>query len=94
MKNILLSVSLALVPVANVTLMVREAVSGNFPLLPIGITVVVSLLLIALFLRLAAFVLQFEDVVLGSYNGSLFKLLREKLLKRRAAPFHTPESIA
>jgi sodium transport system permease protein len=89
-----LSVSMALVPVANVTLMVREAVSGNFPLLPIGITVVVSLLLIALFLRLAAFVLQFEDVVLGSYNGSLFKLLREKLLKRRAAPLHTPESIA
>ena len=32
-----LSLSLALVPVANVTLMVREAVSGSFPLLPIAL---------------------------------------------------------
>jgi sodium transport system permease protein len=89
-----LSVSMALVPVANVTLMVREAVSGSFPVLPIAITVLISLILIALFLRLAAFVLRFEDVVLGSYNGSLFKLLREKLLRRRVAPSDTTQGIA
>jgi len=89
-----LSVTMALVPVANVTLMVREAVSGSFPVLPIVLTILVSLVLIALFLRLAAFILQFEDVVLGSYNGSLFKLLREKMLRRRVAPSHTPEGIA
>ena len=42
-----LSLSLALVPIANVTLMVREAVSGSFPLLPIAVTILVSLVLIA-----------------------------------------------
>ena len=94
-----LSLSLALVPVANVTLMVREAVSGSFPLLPIALTILVSLVLIALFLRLAAFILQFEDVVLGSYNGSLFKLLRKKMFRatrsETARSFsHNPDKIA
>ncbi len=64
--GIKLTVAAAFVPVANLTLMVREAVSGHFPALPIVIAVFVSLLLIALLLRLAAFILRFEDVVLGS----------------------------
>jgi ABC-type Na+ efflux pump permease subunit len=80
-----LNLPLALVPIVNVTLMVRAGVTGSFPLLPILITVLVSTALIAFCIKVAAHVLQFEDVVMGSYNGSLLKCLKERAFRRRAA---------
>lgn len=74
---------LACVPIVNVTLMVREALSGVFHWLQIGVTVASSLLVIALCLRLATFLLQFEDVVLGSFNGSFNKFIRQRFRNRR-----------
>jgi len=74
---------LACVPIVNVTLMVREALSGVFHWLQISVTVVCSLLVIALCLRLATFLLQFEDVVLGSFNGSFNKFIRQRFRNRR-----------
>lgn len=80
-----LSFALALVPIVNVTLMVRDTFSGSFQWLPSLVTVAVSLAAIALCLRLAAFILQFEDIMVGSYNGSVAKFLRQRLLKRLPA---------
>jgi sodium transport system permease protein len=77
------SLRLALVPIVNITLMVRAALSGAFPILPICVTVAVSVALIAACLWLAAFILQFEDVMLGSYNGSFRKFIQERLRPRR-----------
>ena len=74
---------LACVPIVNVTLMVREALSGVFHWLQIGVTVASSLLVIALCLRLATFLLQFEDVVLGSFNGSFNRFLQQRLRQHR-----------
>jgi hypothetical protein len=67
----------------NVTLMVREALSGVFHWPQIGLAVASSLLVIALCLRLATFLLQFEDVVLGSFNGSFNKFIQQRLRKNR-----------
>jgi sodium transport system permease protein len=78
------TLALACVPIVNVTLMVREALSGVFHWPQIGVAVVSSLLVIALCLRLATFLLQFEDVVLGSFNGSFNKFIRQRLRKNRA----------
>ena len=78
---------LACLPIANVTMMVREALSGVFHWPQIGLTVASSLLVIALCLRLAAFLLQFEDVVLGSFNGSFNKFIQQRLRKN-----HGPHS--
>jgi sodium transport system permease protein len=78
------SLRLALVPIVNITLMVRAALSGAFPILPICVTVAVSVALIAACLWLAAFILQFEDVMLGSYNGSFRKFIQERLRPRRS----------
>jgi sodium transport system permease protein len=75
------TVALACVPIANVTLMVREALGGVFHWLPIGVAVTSSVLVIGLCLRVATFLLQFEDVVLGSYNGSIGKFIRQRLRK-------------
>ena len=74
---------LACVPIVNVTMMVREALSGVFHWPQIGAAVASSLVVIALCLRLATFLLQFEDVVLGSFNGNLHKFIQQWFQKHR-----------
>jgi len=84
------SLPLAFVPVVNVALMVRETFSGKFQWLPAVVTVVVSVALIAVCLKLAAYILQFEDVMLGSYNGSLAKFFRQRIFRRAGPPTALP----
>jgi sodium transport system permease protein len=81
-----LSLPMAFLPVFNLTLMIREAVSGTFHWLPICVALAVSVALIGLCIRLAAFILRFEDVVVGSFNGSFGRFLGQRILKRRQAP--------
>ena len=76
----------ACVPVVNLTLMVREALTGVFHWGAMAITAVASILFIALCVRAAAFILQFEDVILGSYGGSFFKFCGERLFRRLNSP--------
>ena len=83
-----LTPALALVPVVNITLMVREAISGTLQWPFIGLTTAASLLAVGACVRLAAFILQFEDILTGSYSGSLWKFSRERLLRRAAC--HPP----
>ena len=79
------SLALACVPIVNLTLMVREVLTGTFHWGAIGLSFGVSLALIALWLRLAAYVLQFEDVVVGSYGGSFSRFVKERLLRSASA---------
>lgn len=83
------SLPLAFVPIANVTLMVRAAIAGGLGWPQVGITLVVSLVLIALSIWLATFILQFEDVVTGSFQGGLRRFLQQRLVRRTKshAPF-------
>lgn len=76
------SLGLAFVPVVNVAMMVREAIMGSYQWSLIGVTVVVSMLFIGLSSIIARFILQFEDVVIGSYSGSLVSLLKERYIGR------------
>ena len=85
------SLPLAFVPVVNLVLLVREALAGIFQWAQIAVTLAVSVALIAVCLRLAAVVLQFEDVLMGSYNGSFPKFVKERMLGRtRPAEAKTP----
>jgi sodium transport system permease protein len=81
-QDVKLSWPLAFLPVANISLMMREALTGSFPWPQMAVTVAVSLVLILGSLRLATAILRFEDVVIGSYGGSLQKLIRDRLLRR------------
>lgn len=76
---------LALIPVVNVVMMFREAITGTYSWPLIAVTVVVELLVIVLCLRLAVFILGFEDFLLGTGEGSLVKFLKAKW-GRRAVP--------
>jgi len=86
------SLPLAFVPIVNVTMMVRAAIAGNYPLVPMGITLVMSAVLIAGCIWLAAFVLRFEDVVMGSYGGSFNRFFKERMFGRRKPRPSAPEA--
>jgi sodium transport system permease protein len=73
--------SMALVPVLNVALMFREAIAGHFDWPLIGLTLLVEAVLVVATLRLAAYVLRFEDFLVGSHGGSLVKFLRAQRLR-------------
>jgi len=78
-----LTPALALVPITNVTMMIREAIFGRYALLPIGITCGVSVALIGLSLFASAQILRFEDFVVGSYGGSMGQFVKERFFTRK-----------
>lgn len=71
-----LTAGVALVPVANVAMMIRDAIVGRFAWPLIGLTLLVGLGVVAVCLWFARWVLQFEDLLLGSYDGSFWKFMR------------------
>ena len=84
---------LAAIPVANVAMMTRDALSGVFLWPLIGATLVVQLLLVVGCLLLARAILRFEDFLIGSHDGSFFRFARERLILFRpssAAPRVVP----
>ena len=70
---------LALVPVANVAMVVREAIAGvfNWPL--IALTAAVEIVAVAGCLWIATKVLAFEDVIVGGFSGSFFTFATKRL---------------
>ena len=70
---------LALIPVANVAMVVREAIAGvfNWPL--IALTAGVEIVAVAACLWVATRVLAFEDVLVGGFNGSFFRFASQRL---------------
>jgi ABC-type Na+ efflux pump permease subunit len=70
--------TLALTPIANVALVLRSAFIGSVDGLLLSLTVVSSLVAIFLMLLLATWILRFEDVVTGSFDGSFVKFLSKQ----------------
>lgn len=87
------SLALALIPVANVAMVVRSAVAGYFPVLQIAVTACSSVAVIAGCIALAVAVLRFEDVVVGSYSGSLGTFVKQRLLGKRHGPAGAAEGV-
>jgi sodium transport system permease protein len=69
----------ALVPVANLILMFRDAISGIYKWPLIGLTLLAQVAVVALCLYLARQVMRFEDVLNGSYGGNFPRFLKERL---------------
>jgi sodium transport system permease protein len=70
---------LALIPVANVMMMMREAIQGTYHWPLIGITRRVEVACVVFALRLAILILRHEDFLMGSYNGSFARFAKERL---------------
>ena len=80
-----LTPKLALIPIANVSQMIKDAINGVFAWPLIGLTVAVLLVLVVACLWLARVVLRFEDHVLGAYDGSFWTFAKERLMPGRKA---------
>ena len=71
---------LALIPVANVMMMIREAFQDVYHWRLIGLTLVSESVCVILALQVARMVLKHEDFIMGSFNGSFGKFAKERLL--------------
>lgn len=78
-----LTPELALIPVANVAMMIRDAIGGVFLWPLIAQTLVVDLVMVALCLWLARFILRFEDVIMGSHDGGFWRFAKNRVWPRR-----------
>jgi sodium transport system permease protein len=74
----------ALIPVANVMMMIREAFQDVYHWRSIAIALAVEAACVVAALRVAMLVIRHEDFVIGSFNGSFGKFLKERLLRRGA----------
>lgn len=72
----------AAIPVANVAMMIRDAVRGVFLWPLIVETLLMELATVLLCLLLARSILGFEDFLVGAYDGSLWRFLKERVLGR------------
>jgi sodium transport system permease protein len=77
-----LTPAIACIPLANVTMMFREALAGTFKGPLVVLTLVVQAAAIALALLVAARLARFEDLIAGSPAISAWKLLKRRLLAR------------
>jgi sodium transport system permease protein len=84
--DLTLTPAIAAIPVANVAMMIRDALNGVFHWPLIALTVAVNLALVALFLVVARRILVFEDFLLGSYDGSFWRFLKERIMGRKPKP--------
>lgn len=74
---------MALIPVVNVALLWREAIHGSYSPNLLLATMMVMLSCVVACVAIATWVLGYEDMVLGSYGGSFWQFVRERLGWRR-----------
>ncbi len=79
------SVGLALLPVVNVALLLREAIMGSVPLLPGLLTLASMAVCVAVAVGFAQWVMRNEEVLLGSSQGGLWSFLKRRIGQGRAA---------
>jgi sodium transport system permease protein len=74
-----LTPAVASIPVANISMMIRDAFNGiyNWPL--IAQSLAVTLATVVLCLLAARYVLRFEDFLMGSFDGSLWRFLKDRM---------------
>ena len=73
------TMTMAAIPVANVAMGVRDAIHDVFVWPALGVTVLVTLALVAAFIASARYVLGFEDFLLDTHAGSLWRFMRDRL---------------
>jgi sodium transport system permease protein len=79
-----LTATTAAIPVANVAMMIRDAVRGVFLWPLVAETMLVEIATVALCLLLARSILRFEELLIGAHDGSLLRFLRTRLARSRA----------
>jgi ABC-type Na+ efflux pump permease subunit len=79
-----LTPTIAAIPVANAAMMIRDAINGVFLWHLMAETLAVLLAMVAVCLIAARAVLGFEDLLLGSFDGSFWRFAKEQVLRKKA----------
>ncbi len=77
-----LTLGTALIPIVNISAMLRDAIQGVFIWEWIGVTLLVTLATVALLLLLARQVLRFEEFLVGSFDGSFWRFAKGRMISR------------
>ncbi len=79
------TLALALVPVVNVAMLIREVIVGSVPVLQGGVTLLAMALSVAGAVYFAQWTISREEVLLGSGQGGLLRFLRGRysMLRRQ-----------
>jgi len=78
------TMTLAVIPVANVIMVIRTAITGSFPLQLIAVAMGTMTVCVVLAISFAQWVMSNEEVLMGSHEGGLGAFLKRRL-KRRGA---------
>jgi len=79
-----LTAAIAAVPVANMAMMIRDAINGIFLWPFILEALAVNLLVVFFALWTARFILRFEDFLMGSFDGSFWRFAKDRMRPGRA----------
>jgi sodium transport system permease protein len=79
-----LTATIAAVPVANMAMMIRDAINGIFLWPFILEALVVNLVVVFFALWTARFILRFEDFLMGSFDGSFWRFAKDRMRPGRA----------
>lgn len=74
-----LTAGIAAIPVANVAMIIRDAINGIFLWPYILEGVVVNLIVVFFALWVARFILRFEDFLMGSFDGSFWRFAKDRM---------------
>lgn len=79
-----LTAAIAALPVANVAMMIRDAINGIFLWPFILEALVVNLVVVFVALWIARYILRFEDFLMGSFDGSFWRFAKDRMRPGRA----------
>jgi sodium transport system permease protein len=85
-SDMTLTPAIASIPVANVSMMIRDAMNGVFIWPLIAQTLAVTLGTVVLCLVAARYILRFEDFLMGSFDGSFWRFVKDRLVGGRKKP--------
>ena len=78
------TMTLAVIPVANVIMVIRETITGSFPVQQIAVSLGSMTVCVLLAITFAQWVMRNEEVLMGSQEGGLGSFLKRRLKARGA----------
>jgi sodium transport system permease protein len=77
------TMTLAVIPVANTIMVIRETITGSFPLAQIAVSLGTMTVCVVVAISFAQWVMSNEEVLMGSQEGGLSSFLKRRLKSRK-----------
>jgi sodium transport system permease protein len=75
---------LAAIPLANIVMLIRQAISGSYPLAQMTVSILSMTVTVALSVAFARWVMSNEEVLMGSQEGGLGSFLKRRFKAKKA----------